>query len=78
MYPGIRKEAADQIAKPLYILFKNYLETGNVPIDWLAANICAINKKALRKLATNYRPVSLTSFVSKLLESIIRDHLMEH
>ena len=42
------------------------------------ANITAIYKKGSKKLAGNYRPVSLTSVVCKLMESIIKDSIMEH
>jgi len=35
-------------------------------------------KKGLRSDPGNYRPVSLTSIVYKLMESIIRDNVMTH
>ena len=34
-------------------------------------------KKGSRNKSVNYRPVSLTSVICKLLESIIRDHMMD-
>ena len=37
-----------------------------------------IHKKGARNLACNYRPVSLTSIFSKLMESIIKDHILNH
>ena len=36
-----------------------------------------IQKKGSRNKSVNYRPVSLTSVICKLLESIIRDHMMD-
>ena len=35
-------------------------------------------KKGDRTLPSNYRPVSLTSQVCKVLESIVREHLLDH
>jgi hypothetical protein len=31
-----------------------------------------------RKIPANYRPVSLTNIASKVMESIIRDHILDH
>jgi hypothetical protein len=41
-------------------------------------NISPIFKKGSRLIAANYRPVSLTSVVCKLLEGIIRDIFMDY
>ncbi len=46
--------------------------------DWRNANIASIHKKGDVHLAENYRPVSLTSQISKLLEHIICKHLLDH
>ena len=35
-------------------------------------------KKGNRNNAANYRPVSLTSQVCKVMESIVRDNLVDH
>ena len=53
------------------------LEEGIVPSEWKEANITPLFKKGSRN---NYRPVSLTSVVCKLLETLIRDHefLVQH
>ena len=48
----------------------------------MKAVITAIYKKELRSLPENYRPISITSVISIMMESIIRDaivaHLMKH
>jgi hypothetical protein len=41
------------------------------------ANIMAIHKKGSKSDPNNYRPVSLTSQLCKIMESIVRDHLLQ-
>jgi hypothetical protein len=53
-------------------------ENGKVPVDWKKAEVCAIYKKGPKRLCTNYRPVSLTSIVCKVMESLVRDKILEH
>ena len=51
------------------------MESGNLPKDWTDANVTPIFKKGQRNSACNYRPISLTSHVCKMLESILRDKI---
>ena len=53
------------------------LQEGIVPFEWKEANIIPLFKKGYRNKSVNYRPVSLTSVICKLLETIIRDHMMD-
>ena len=54
------------------------MEEGIVPADWRTANITPIFKKGSKSAAGNYRPVSLTSILCKVMEAIVRDMIMEH
>ena len=46
-----------------------------IPKQWKIARVSAIHKKGNRKLASNYRPVSIT--VCRVLETIIRNFMVE-
>jgi len=66
------------LLKPLEMIFKQTFETGEIPSDWKKANVTSIFKKGSKKEASNYRPVSLTSHVCKLLEKIIKEDLVKY
>ena len=71
-------EAWKELALPLTIIFKKSLRTSEVPEDWRTANVTPVHKGGNKKLVNNYRPISLTSTVCKILESIIKTTLMSH
>ena len=75
--PKPLKEIVEQISTQLANLFNLSLEEGIVPSEWKEANITPLFKKGSRNKPENYRPVSLTSVVCKLLETLIRDHMVE-
>ena len=67
-----------EIAEALTEIFISSLATGEVPEDWRIANVVPLFKKGIRDNPGNYRPVSLTSVVGKLLEKILRDRIYSH
>ncbi|MEE6528456.1 hypothetical protein FKM82_030771 [Ascaphus truei] len=78
IHPSVLKELSSVIAKPLHLIFKDSISTGSVPQDWRKADVVPIFKKGARSQAGNYRPVSLTSIVGKLMEGLIRDNIQEY
>ena len=78
IYPRVLKECKEIISGPLADLFNESLSTGLVPDEWKVANVVPIFKKGDKSLASNYRPISLTSVVGKLLESIIAENIRKH
>ncbi|XP_072335049.1 multiple inositol polyphosphate phosphatase 1b isoform X1 [Scyliorhinus torazame] len=78
IYPRILWEARDEIAESLAMIFSSSLSTGVVPGDWRVANVMSLFKKGIRDNPGNYRPVSLTSVVGKVMERVLRDRISEH
>ena len=74
----VLKECADELAPAVTCLFQASLDTGMLPDDWTNANVAPIYEKGDRHRAENYRPVSLTSVMSKLLEHIVCCNMMKH
>ena len=77
-YPRLLKEAADCLSVPLAIIYTRSLKEGVIPDDWRNANITPVFKSGPATSAGNYRPISLTSILSKIAESIIRDAIVSH
>jgi len=63
----------------LLLLFESSYKLGKLPDEWKLGHVTAIYKKGNKGDPSNYRPISLTSIrpICKLMESIIRDHIME-
>lgn len=74
----ILRAGASALAPVLQVIFSQTLESGEIPLDWLLANVTPIFKSGDRTLPVNYRPVSLTSVPCKILEHIIHRHIMDH
>ena len=50
---------------------------GQLQNDWKIANVVPIHKKGDKSDVNNYRPISLTSLVVKVMEICIRDELYD-
>ena len=51
---------------------------GIVPEEWKEAKVVPIYKKGSKTASGNYRPVSLTCICCKMIESLIKDDIMQH
>ncbi len=76
--PLFTKKQKNEIASALASLFNKSLQHGLVPANWRTANVTPIFKKGDRNLPGNYRLISLTSIVAKILESISRGKIVRY
>ena len=74
----VLKECAHALSLPITLIFRKSVRDSQLPIQWLSANVCPLFKKGDKLLPSNYRPVSLTSIVCKILESILREKLEKY
>ena len=78
MHPLILKKLSDTLAGPLCIIFNTSLRSGAVPTIWKEGIVTAIYKKGKKSLASNYRPITLTSVVCKIVEDFITNFITSH
>jgi Reverse transcriptase (RNA-dependent DNA polymerase) len=78
LHAMILKECADSLAEPLSKIFQASYAEGHLPADWKMAETCPIYKKGHKSDPGNYRPVSLTSVVCKIMVSVVQDHLLQY
>ena len=72
------KEAANELAPALGLIFSASLIQGYVPDDWKTADVTPIFKKGDRSTPSNYRPISLTAVCRKVMEHILHSQVMQH
>ncbi|GAB0180201.1 hypothetical protein GRJ2_000485400 [Grus japonensis] len=75
IHPRVLRELAEVLTKPLSIIYQQSWLTGEVPVDWKLANVTPIYKK---EELGNYRPVSLTLVLGKVMEQIILSAITWH
>ena len=65
------KECAEELAPKLQQVFRKSLDDGEVPRQWKEAHIVPIHKGGSKAIMNNFRPIALTSAISKVMEKII-------
>ena len=60
----------EKIAEPLQIIFNKSLRQVKYPSTWNIVHVIAILRKGDASLPSNYRPISLISFVGKIMERV--------
>lgn len=76
--PIVLKKIGWTIIHFLTSFFQLSISTATVPRQWKTANVIPVHKKSSKDKACNYRPISLTSSVCRLLESIIKDEVLQY
>ena len=76
--PIFLKQCSALLCKPLAILFSSGFNFGYLPEDWLRSYITPIFKKGVPSDPNNYRTVALTATLCKVMESVIKDQLVQY
>ena len=73
------KKCRDSLSRPLTILWKTSLKTGEIPNIFRTAFVTPIHKPSTSRCkAENYRPVSLTSHLIKTFERVLKKSLQNY
>ena len=78
VHPKVLSRCHETLLHPLQLIFSQSLLEGKLPQQWKDANVTPLHKKGPKSEVVNYRPVSLTSFPCKLLETIIRSRIVQY
>jgi len=78
IHTRVLRELTEELAKTLSIICQQSWLTGEVLDDWRIASVTPIYKKGWKENSGNYRPVSLTSVLGKIMELFILSALSGH
>ena len=76
--PFMLKHCAEELKGPFTHIFRQCLHVSTWPTAWKEARVTPVHKKNDKADPTNYRPISLLSAVSKILERVIAEQLTQH
>lgn len=74
----ILKNISPSLSPILCALFSQSLTSHTIPHDWRVARVVPIFKSGDRSLPLNYRPISLTNTICKLLEHVIYTQIINY
>ena len=78
LHPRVWYELGGVVSSYLADVYNRSLSEGKLPYDWKCGEVVGLYKKGSRMDVRNYRPVSLTCIACKVMESLIKDHLMNY
>ena len=73
---SLHKTCRNELSKPLHILWRSSMNHGLVPPDLLLVMVSPVHKGGSRGSPKNYRPVALTSHLTKVFERVVRKVLV--
>ena len=76
VHPYVLKYCSKSLAVPLSLIFAKSIRESRVPSAWKDANVSPLFKSGSKLETINYRPISLTSIVSRIFEKILRNQVM--
>ncbi|CAG9812414.1 unnamed protein product [Phaedon cochleariae] len=76
--PIVLKKCAPELTPVLCMLFNYSYKLGIFPSNWKIARLQPVPIKGKKTLPSNYRPITLLSIISKIMEKTINIELMEY
>ena len=76
LHGSMLRYGGSALASVLTVLVNAVYRTGHVPVQWRNANICSLFKKGSRTEPSNYRPISVTSVLARMVERLIQPRLL--
>ena len=74
----VLKECAAELASPFSRLFQLLFSRGSFPDQWKTARVIPIHKRDSKSDPSKYRPISLLSVISKVMESSVHKQLQRY
>ena len=78
IHPKLISELADHISTPLKTRLNLSISSGIIPNEWKLANVTPVFKKGSKHIPGNYRPISLTCIICRIMESFLKNAIMAH
>jgi hypothetical protein len=75
---ALLRRCAFSLALPICGLLQKSMAESCLPLDWRSAFVHPLLKKAPSSIPSNYRPISLTSWVCKVGERCIKEVMLRH
>ena len=75
---SLLKECRKELGEPLWFIWRESMDKGEIPPDLLLVLICPVYKGGSRADPSQYRPVALTSHIMKVFERVVRRALVTH
>ncbi|MEW8548673.1 MAG: reverse transcriptase family protein, partial [Candidatus Thiodiazotropha sp.] len=76
--PIVLQTLHKELAPLLKIIFQRSLDSGKLPSIWKEAHVSPIFKKGDKTDPANYRPISLTCVLCKVLEHVVASGISKH
>ena len=75
---SLLKNCKEAMAKPINLIWSKSFASGEVSSFYKFSKVSPLHKKDNKALASNYRPISLTSHIIKVFERVVRKKLVSY
>ena len=76
--PIVLQTLHKELAPILQLIYQRSLDSGKLPSIWKEANVSPIFKKGDKSDPANYRPISLTCVLCKVIEHVVAFSISRH